>query len=669
MFPVQVIVILALSLAAFTYTAYRRGFLLLKFKKADRLDQTGKRILGVIEYAIGQKRVLFRDFKSGIFHAFIFWGFCILALRTIFLFGIGIHGDFVLPGFGGVLGDFYNFVKDIFEALVVIGVVALLFRRIFLRPKRLTLSVEANIILLTILFLMLTDFLIDGSNIILHGIPAGDEIYAPIGYPTAKLLITTGFSIPVIEYIFTVSFFSHLIAILAFLNYLPYGKHFHIITSLPNVFFRNLKPYGALTPMNLEDENATTFGIDKIEQFSWKDALDMYTCTECGRCQDQCPAYACDKPLSPKEFNIGLRNHLYKMSSGLLKTGKNGNVPPAENGRPALIGDIIKKEAIWSCTTCRACEEACPLMIEYVQKMIDLRRHMVLMQGDLTPEAQTALQNIENNSNPWGIGFSERGAWARDLGIKTMAEDNNVEYLYFVGCAGSFDDRAKKVSRAFAILLKKAGVSFAILGDEELCTGDSARRLGNEYLFQTLVKKNIETFNKYKVKRVVTTCPHCYNTIKNEFPQFGGSYEVSHHTELLTDLIKSGRLLNSDKTMSKTKLAVFHDSCYLGRYNDIYEPPRYALHSCGLSLAESENSKDKGRCCGAGGGWMWMEDKLGTRINHKRLEDMEKTGASTIATACPFCLTMLSDATKEKNMGDKLEVKDVAEILSETLIM
>lgn len=659
MFPVSTAIIIILGLGFFAYTCYIRLKPLLKAPKAGRADQIGGRIIGVFEFAFGQERLLFKDFWSGVFHALIFWGFCVVAIRSIELFGMGLDAHFIVPGFSGVVGDVYNLVKDIFVGLVMIGVVALLVRRIVFRPKRLTLSLEANAILLTIFVLMLSDLLIEGSEFVMQrtaDIPA----YAPLATLTAAILAGWNLSYSTLEVIFNISYFVHIVGIILFLNYLPYGKHFHILTSLPNVFFRNLKPYGEIVSMNLEDESATTFGIDKIEQFDRKALLDMYTCTECGRCQDQCPAFACDKPLSPKEFTIALRDHLYSKTH-VHPVGVQGG----GDGGPALLGDVVKKEAVWACTTCRACEEACPLLIEYVQKMIDLRRHMVLMQGELSAEAQTALKNIETNSNPWGIGFSERGNWAKGLGIKTMAEDSNAEYLYFVGCAGSFDDRAKKVSKAFAELLQKAGVSFAILGEEEACTGDSARRLGNEYLFQMLAKQNIETFKRYNVKKIITTCPHCYNTIKNEYPQFGGNYEVLHHSELLKDLVKSGRL-NLQATGNRQP-ATFHDSCYLGRYNNIYSAPREVMKDAGLKTIEMKQTKEQGRCCGAGGGWMWMEDTEGTRINHKRLEDIEATGATAIGTACPFCLTMLSDATKEKDVEAKYQVKDIAEFLLESV--
>lgn len=617
MYPKIMGVLLALAIVTFCYSMVLRirPMLLATGIRECRCDEIFKRIKGMFTFAFGQKRLLFRDGKSGLMHAFIFWGFLVVALRTIILFGQGFVSDFNIPFMNTAFGDVYNLTKNLFEALVLVGVTTLLIRRIFLRPKRLTLSVEADLILILIGILMVTDFMMEWKT-------------------------ETPW--------YTINYFIHTVGILLFLNYLPYGKHFHIITAIPNVFLRKTKPYGQLRSINLEDESATTFGVEKITEFTWKQYLDLYSCTECGRCYEQCPAAQTDKKLNPKELTIALRNHLYKK----LET--------------PLVPQTIDPDVIWDCTTCRACEEACPVFIEYVDKIVDMRRHLVLMKGEFAPEAQNTLRNIENNSNPWGIGFSTRGDWAKDLNIKILSEDANVEYLYFVGCAGSFDERAKKVSRAFVKCLQTAGVSFGILGAEEKCTGDSARRIGNEYLFQMLAKENIATFERYKIKKIITTCPHCYNTIKNEYPQFYGNYEVIHHTELLDKLIKDGKL---KPTKSIDKKITFHDSCYLGRYNEIYDAPRSLLKSIpNTHIEEMDLCRDKGRCCGAGGGRMWMEEKSGTRINHKRLEDVKtQTDANLIASSCPFCLTMLSDAVKETNT-DNMETKDVAELISESLL-
>lgn len=656
MYPITMGILLLLGLAAFAYTAYNRIGLLVAAKgKDDRLDSIPARLWATVEYAFGQLRLLLRERKWGLMHAFIFWGFLVVAIRTVTLFGQGFSPTFHLPLLGGWLGNIYALTKDIFQVLVTVGVVVLLFRRIVLKPKRLTISLEADLILVAIGILMITDFLMEGAEIATAWTP--QAMWSPVGMWIAGIFTATGTSPNALHTWFTVNYFIHTAGILAFLNYLPYGKHFHIITSIPNVFLKKTAPAGALSKMNLEDESVTTFGVEKIGEFSWKQMLDMYSCTECGRCEDQCPAWATDKPLSPKKYMMAIRDHLYKNAEKVR--GKKDDLP-------AIVPETVEPDILWSCTTCRACEEACPVFIEYVDKIIDQRRNLVLMQGAVSPEAQTALRNIETNSNPWGIGFSTRGDWAKDLGVATLAENKDVEYLYFVGCAGSFDERAKKVSRAFVKLLQKAGVSFGILGAEEKCTGDSARRIGNEYLFQTLAKENVEIFNKYGVKKVITTCPHCYNTIKNEFPQFGGNYQVIHHSELLSKLIENGKLKATASMHGKT--VTYHDSCYLGRYNEIYDAPRRVLSSIpNLHVEEMGLSRDMGRCCGAGGGRMWMEEKLGTRINHKRLEDIQtQTSATMIATACPFCLTMLSDAVKEKNAPD-MEAYDVAEVLGQSI--
>jgi Fe-S oxidoreductase/nitrate reductase gamma subunit len=693
MYPITIGILLLAGIAAFAYTAYNRISLLLAAQgKEKRWDNILNRLWGTIEFAFAQLRLLLRERKWGLMHAFIFWGFLVVAIRSITLFGQGFSPTFHFPLLGGALGEFYTFIKDIFEVLVVVGVVVLLFRRIVLRPKRLTLSFEADLILAAIGILMITDFLIEGSAVAMSWNPK--VVWSPVGLWMGAVMTAANASPETLKNIHAVNYFIHTGGILLFLNYLPYGKHFHIITSIPNVFLRKTAPAGALSKMNLEDENVTSFGVEKINEFSWKQMLDMYSCTECGRCEDQCPAWATDKPLSPKKYMIALRDHLYENADKIIKSsgvwaslvarfGRTGvppvrelktaetAVPPRERLKPplpnvtelpAIVPQIVEPDIIWSCTTCRACEVACPVFIEYVDKMIDQRRNLVLMQGAIAPEVQTTLRNIETNSNPWGIGFSTRGDWAKGLGIKTLAEDKNVEYLYFVGCAGSFDERAKKVTKAFVTLLQKANISFGILGAEEKCTGDSARRIGNEYLFQILARENVETFNRYGVKKIITTCPHCYNTIKNEFPQLGGNYEVIHHTELLSNLVRQGILKTIGSMHGKT--ATYHDSCYLGRYNEIYDAPREILKNIpSLHVEEMTLSRDMGRCCGAGGGRMWMEEKIGTRINHKRLEDIQQTTSATIvATACPFCLTMLSDAAKEKNAAD-LETKDIAEIL------
>jgi Fe-S oxidoreductase len=506
---------------------------------------------------------------------------------------------------------------------------------------------------------MITDWFYDGGQIAL-----GQEIipatWAPMGHLTAKLITGLGWEPNTIHTVSISSYFIHITVILGFLNFLPLGKHFHIITAIPNVFMRNLKPYGALNPINLEDESATTFGIDKINEFSWKDVMDMYTCTECGRCTEQCPAYNTNKPLNPKQFLMELKEFSYHHTPEIVE----GSPEDKEKVfSTTLVPNVIDPEILWSCTTCRACEEACPVFIEYVQKIVDMRRHLVLMRGEFPAEAQATLRNIENNGNPWGIGFDERAVWAKDLGVPSLKEKPEVEVLYWVGCAGSFDDRNKKVSTALVKILQEAKIDFAILGPEETCTGDPARRIGNEYLFQSLAKQNIETLSRYKFKTVLAQCPHCFNTIKNEYPQFGGNYEVIHHTDYIQRLIEQEKIKPVKELKEKL---TYHDSCYLGRYNQVYDSPRNIVKSIpGVDYQEAEISRERGRCCGAGGGRMWMEERLGSRVNHKRLEDLQTVQPETIASACPFCMTMLTDAARDKHV--EIKTKDVAELVAESI--
>lgn len=654
----------------FAYTLYNRGLLLASAQGEDcRCDNILSRIGKVFEFAFGQKRLLFRDTKSGIMHALIFWGFCVISLRTITFFGLGFKDDFSLPFLHGGLGTAYNITLNIFLVLVCMACTYGLYRRLIIKPKRITLSGEATAILLIILSLCLTDFIFEGARYHKGLHEYGSFMGIIFGW------LFDGFSTGTLNLLESTSYFAHIILVLGFLNFLPYGKHFHVLTAIPNVFLFNAKPYGQLTKLNIEDEGfAKLFehpehSGQKIEMFSWKNYFDWFTCTECGRCTAQCPATNSEKPLNPKELTVSLRNFLYNKADKLIadKTGTyEGEKDPLGfiPDEKALVGDTISHDIIWACTSCRACEEACPVFIEYVQEIVDMRRNLVMLQGAFPQELQTVFQNMERNYNPWGIGFNERGAWAKDLDIPTMEENSDVEYLYFVGCAGSFDDKNKKVAQSLSRIMKQAGVNFAILGKEEKCNGDSARRIGNEYLAQTLIQENVATFSKYNVKKVIASCPHCFNTIQNEYPQFGGNYEVIHHSDLLNELIKDG-ILKPTKPVQNT--VTYHDSCYLGRYNDIYDSPREILDAIpGLEVVEMENSKDIGRCCGAGGGRMWMEETIGKRVNQMRLEDVKTTDANMVASACPFCKTMLSDAINETKT-EGIETQDIVEILEASL--
>ncbi len=674
MFPILTTIILVAGLGVFAYSALNRFKLISLAKKSDieRLQNIPQRIWAVVKFGFAQYRMILREPLPGLFHAFVFWGFCILSIRTITMFGMGFSEGFHLPLLdpNSTVGGIYNLSKDVISGLVIAGVSLFLFRRIVTKPARITLSFEGILILGFIATLIITDLLFDGSefNLSIWPEPLNKIVLesnypklwtAPLGIAVANVLKSWNLSQSVLHGINHVSFLIHIAIIVIFLNFLPYGKHFHVITALPNIFLRNLRPNGQLESINLEDENATSFGVEKFSDFSWKDVFDMYTCTECGRCTSQCPAHNTGKPLNPKKFLNDIKEFAYHNTAKLLSTDAN----ISNEANQALVPGIIDPEVLWSCTTCRACEEACPVMIEYVDKIVEMRRNLVLMKGEFPTEVQATFKNMENNGNPWGIGFDQRADWAKGLNVPLLSEKPEVDVLYWVGCAGSFDDRNKKVSASVVKILQKAGVDFAILGPEETCTGDSARRIGNEYLYQTMAKQNIETMNKYKFKTVLAQCPHCFNTIKNEYPQFGGNFKVVHHADFINQLIQDGKIKPTKDLKSKI---TYHDSCYLGRYNNIYESPRDILKAIpGVQYEDVALSRDKGRCCGAGGGRMWMEEHTGTRVNHKRLEDLQTVHPETIASGCPFCLTMVRDATRDKEVN--ILTKDFAEILAEAI--
>jgi Fe-S oxidoreductase len=465
------------------------------------------------------------------------------------------------------------------------------------------------------------------------------------------------------------SYWAHLVLLVAFLNLLPHGKHFHVLTALPNVLLRSLPPASAaLRPLDLEAEDAS-FGTRTVADLSWKEALDVYTCTECGRCETRCPAHLTGKPLSHKALNGALKGHL--VAEGPRLRALANAAPEAREAiraeLPALADGIVPPDAFWSCTTCGWCETACPVMTENIPRIVDLRRNQVLVEAAVPDEAARVFRNLETQGNPWGIGSNRRAEWCEDLDVPRASEGGDHEWLFFVGCAGAFDDRQKKVSRAIVRILREAGVSFAILGEEETCTGDAARRLGNEYLFQQQAQATVETLNGYGVKKVLVQCPHCLNTIANELPAFGGRYEVVHHAQLIERLVADGRLtLGAAAAIGPV---TFHDPCYLARHNGVVDAPRAVLAAAGVAVTEMPRSGRTGFCCGAGGGRMWLEEKLGTRVNQARVEEAAATlgGGGVVAAACPFCITMLKDGAAETGRDESLRVLDVAEIAAAAL--
>ena len=694
--PFSISLLLVFFLSVFCLFIYQKARILFALEPENRFDQIPKRIKRLFSLAIFQKRLIGRkkERSSGIMHAFIFWGFLILSIRSLTLIGEGFKLGFHFPFLGDnfLSGYIYILGKDITEALVLIMVIYAFYRRMVIKPKRLKNSTEAYFVLAMIGCLMLTDLFYDAARFNLITIfqnPTNLEWFSnpAFGLEKSWAPVASFFSIIISSYspemtilLMHFCYWLHMITLLTFLCFLPNGKHFHVITALPNVFLMSLDyPHSKNKILDCEDEDAwedETLGLTHIRQLSWKQGLDLYTCTECGRCKDVCPTFVTNKPLNLKDFNDSLKHELFDTQDLLVKQRRlviklNNTEDKKEiatireeigkNNNPnQLVGDVISKDTLWACTTCRACEEVCPVAIEHVPRIIGMRQSQTLMAEDYPKELNTAFKGLERNFNPWGIGYDKRGDWAKDLDINIMAENSDVEYLFWVGCAGSFDDRAQKVAKATAKIFQLGGISFGILGNEEKCTGDFARRSGNEMLFQTMAQENIEMLNNYKVKKIITTCPHCYNSLKNEYSMMGGDYQLFHHFEIINDLIKSKKL-NPQKS---TQNLAYHDPCYLGRYNNIYDDPRDILnHVCEDKVKEPALTKNESFCCGGGGARMWMEEKIGKRINTERLDQLLETNPEKIAVGCPFCLTMISDGIKEKDKTDSLEALDISEIV------
>jgi len=635
------------------------GFISIGIKES-RTDKTPERVKKVAKIAFLQTK-LFREPLAGSLHFTIFWGFLLFLAAVAESIGQGFYSGFSLIFLGPVYKAI-TLTQDLFGILVIGAVVISIFRRYILKIPRLVVDKagkkDALLILLLILIVVLSMY---GQNVFRYTQPFADfgrNEVRPVSKYIAQVLFPMGYADSAAYY--EVFWWIHILSVLSFLNYLPYSKHLHILTAIPNVFLsKDNDKKGALKPLNLEDENAEVYGANDVELLSRKQLLDGFSCTECGRCTAACPAANSGKSLSPKEIIVNVKKRTFQKAP-LLVMGKTDEKAAGET----LLGSYISEKELWQCTTCMACVQECPVTIEHIDTIVDLRRYLVLTESRFPAELNSVFKNLETNYTPWAFSQSQRADWTEGLGIKTMSEDPDCELLFWVGCAGSFDARYKKVSRAFATLMQKANIEFRILGVEEKCNGDTARRLGNEYLAQTLVQENVATLNKYNVKKIVTACPHCFNSLKNEFKQFGGEYEVIHHSQLITEMIKEKLITLSD---SKLNCAItYHDSCYLGRYNGIYNEPRQAIEAVkGLKLVEMERNKSRGFCCGAGGGRMFLEDEEGERINNGRVKEAIDTGAETIASACPFCLTMLDDGLKTYDKQNEIEVKDIAEIVLE----
>ena len=652
--------VLLAALASFGWNTRRLIKYLQLGKKEDRFDRVGKRLGNVVKIAFGQTKLL-REPLAGILHVLIFWGFVVLLVAVLESIGEGL-----LPGFSfSFLGPLYPqlvFFEDIFGALVVLAVAVSLYRRLVAPPERLRVTGhskwDAILILGLILLVMVTMF---GQNATRMALGNGHSNEARVLSGIVSGLFLGG-SQGSVETWFSVFFWGHILAVLGFLNYLPYSKHLHVVSSIPNVYFSDLGPKGALKPINLADETLTRYGAADIEDFTWKQLLDGYTCTECGRCSSACPAHSTGKLLNPKKIIVDLRARTLEKAPLVARMdgGKGENLLGH-----VLLDNFITEQELWACTTCMACVQECPVTIEHVGSIIEMRRGLVLNESRFPEELKATFSNLERNFTPWGFGHSTRADWAEGLDIPRMADVKRADVLFWVGCAGAYDARYKKVTQAFAELLKMAGVDFAILGTEEKCNGDPARRMGNEYLAQTLIAENVATLRNYSFKRIVVTCPHCLQSLGKEYKQFGGNYEVIHHTRLLVDLVSQGKLTLSAEKKAKI---TFHDPCYLGRYNDEYDAPRAVLDAMnGVERVEMKRSRDRSFCCGAGGGRMWMEEREGKRVNIERTEEALSLRPDIIGTGCPFCMTMMTDGVKEKDGSGNLQVKDIAELVLEVV--
>ncbi|QCS51360.1 4Fe-4S dicluster domain-containing protein [Priestia flexa] len=682
------LIVTAYAGSLFIYLIRTRLMYIQLGKKVEFDQKLKERLNKVWVNVFGQKKLL-KDKKSGIIHVLFFYGFILVQFGAI---------DFILkglvPGAHLPLGPLYpgfTFFQEIITVLILVAVIWAFHRRYVEKLVRLKRGFKSGLVLLFIGSLMLSVLIGNGMSLIWHN---HDLAWTePIASSVAFLLNGIGETASIV--IFYVAWWIHLLVLLAFLVYVPQSKHAHLIAGPANVFFNRVSKPGKLEKIDFEDESQETFGVGKIEDFTQNQLIDLYACVECGRCTNMCPATGTGKMLSPMDLILKLRDHLTE--KGAVVTSRAPWVPTyafantkgnqlAVMGasqsssevaatleyNPSLIGEVITEEEIWACTTCRNCEDQCPVMNEHVDKIIDLRRFLVLTEGKMDPDAQRAMTNIERQGNPWGLNRKEKETWREmreDIHVPTVKEikksGEEFEYLFWVGSMGAYDNRSQKIALAFAKLLNEAGVKFAILGNKEKNSGDTPRRLGNEFLFQELASKNIEEFEKNEVKKIVTIDPHAYNIFKNEYPDFGLEAEVYHHTELLAQLVKEGKL---KPKFPIEETVTFHDSCYLGRYNEVYDPPREILKAIpGVKMVEMARNRESGMCCGAGGGLMWAEETSGQRINVARTEQALEVNPGIISSGCPYCLTMISDGTKAKEVEEKVGTYDVAELLEKSI--
>lgn len=691
------LVVVAYGLYLFAYVVTTRVKFIKMGKKAEFNLKAKERWRRIWTNVFGQKKLL-KDKKSGSIHVMMFYGFLLVQFGAIDLIWRGLAPGSHVP-FGPVY-PFFTFFQELIVLMILVATVWAFYRRYIEKLVRLKRGFKAGLVLIFISGLMVCTLLSNAMEII-----ASPDFGYTWSQPVASALafIFQWIGPTVAGGLFYVFWWGHLLFLLTFLVYVPQSKHAHLIFGPANTWLGETHKIGQLKPIDFEDESQEVYGVNKIEDFNQKQLVDLYACVECGRCTNMCPATGTGKMLSPMDLIVRLRDHLTEKGAAVTSrtpwmpafafanTNANQLAFQARNKghqetaattegslavdyNSELIGNVITEEEIWACTTCRNCEDQCPVMNEHVDKIIDMRRYLVMMEGKMDPEAQRAIQNIERQGNPWGLSRKERENWREgrdDIYVPTVKElkkeGKDFEYLFWVGSMASYDNRSQKIAMSLAKVMNEAGISFAILGNKEKNSGDTPRRIGNEFLFQELAMKNIEEFKKNGVKKIVTTDPHAYNTIKNEYPDFGldEDVEVYHHTELIAKWIKEGRIKPKYEV---NETITYHDSCYLGRYNEVYEAPREALKAIpGVKLVEMERNRKRGMCCGAGGGLMWAEEKVGTRINVARTEQALETNPTVISSACPYCLTMLSDGTKAKEVEDDVQTLDIAEIVERSI--